>query len=409
MFYHASIASVANLIAMTSTIITMPVLAKSLGIELFGKYIFILAISAFLVLIVDYGFNISSTKEISIARGDIKLRSKIFFETFFCKMILLTVSFVIIFLLTIFVDEFSILQYEVLLGFLYVTGFSMSPIWYYYGVEKITQISLITMISRLTAIPLVIIFVQDAGDFQLSLMIYASTGVMIGFLSILYLHNKKELVWILVKPVDIVLRLKFSFNLFVALFMVGLYTSINSLLIGLVSTPSEVSKYAVVEKIVKTIEGILATIALTIFPKISLMQSLDKKKSINVIYDIARVLVGLSIIIATALFFYGQSAITLLFGDEFSNIDLQIQIMAMVMVLGIFSIVFGNLGLINLAKRKYFTRVLVVSGVIHVPMVLFLSFKYGSLGAVIATTLSALFVASGMWFYWYQKVAKFVN
>jgi O-antigen/teichoic acid export membrane protein len=409
MIYNASIASIAQLISMISSVVIMPLLTRSLGIDVFGQYIYVIAISAFFVLIIDYGFNISSTKEVSIVRDDIKLRSNIFFETLYCKVILLIISFIVVCFLIIFVESFSILKYEILVGFLYIVGFSMSPIWYYYGVERIGSISLIMMISRLIAIPLVFFFVSDESDLQAALIIYAATGILIGSLSLLYLYSKRELIWISIKLHNVILRLKSGFNLFSALLMVGLYTSVNGLLIGLVSTSSEVAKYAVIEKVVKTIEGFIATIALTIFPKISLMKSLDKDKAITMIHSAAKILVGMSIVIAISLMIYGQDVIVLLFGRQFLNIEPQVQLMSIIMIMGVFSIVIGNLGLVNLDKKKYFTRVLIISGAIHVPMILLLSSMYGSLGAVIATTLTSFYVAAGMWFYWYTKIIKYKN
>ena len=45
--------------------ITIPFLTRALGLEVFGKYVFILALINFLDIVVSYGFRVSATDQIA--------------------------------------------------------------------------------------------------------------------------------------------------------------------------------------------------------------------------------------------------------------------------------------------------------------------------------------------------------
>ena len=51
-------------------LITLPYLILILGVELYGKLIFVQTVIIYLMLITDYSFNLSATQDISINRND---------------------------------------------------------------------------------------------------------------------------------------------------------------------------------------------------------------------------------------------------------------------------------------------------------------------------------------------------
>ena len=74
-FFSLSILNVANYVF---PIILIPYLTRVLGVEKYGTYIYAYSIINYLTLFVQYGFEYSATKKVSLIRDDHFLLEKIY-------------------------------------------------------------------------------------------------------------------------------------------------------------------------------------------------------------------------------------------------------------------------------------------------------------------------------------------
>ena len=133
-----------NFVALTSLqginlilpFITLPYLTRVLGVSNYGVVVMVVSIMNLLFVICDYGFNLSSTKEISLHRNDKSKINDIFNSVFSIKFFLLGLSFLIIVILTNSVSVIELNKGAYLMGFGIVIGQSLTPIWLFQGMEK---------------------------------------------------------------------------------------------------------------------------------------------------------------------------------------------------------------------------------------------------------------------------------
>ena len=118
-------------------LITFPYLIRVLGIEKFGLIMFAQATMYYFEILIDFGFNLSATREVALNSKKPNKLNEIISAVFSIKFILLLfaslILVVIINLFDKFLDE-SLLYYY---SFLKVMALAFFPIWFYNIIRRL--------------------------------------------------------------------------------------------------------------------------------------------------------------------------------------------------------------------------------------------------------------------------------
>ena len=90
-FFHLGAYQLANLLY---PILISPYLISKVGIDNFGLLVSAQALMTFLIIICDYGFNMTATKDISLSSNNMKSVEVIFNSVMCVKFLLLFVCFI---------------------------------------------------------------------------------------------------------------------------------------------------------------------------------------------------------------------------------------------------------------------------------------------------------------------------
>ncbi len=265
-FLSLSILQIANYIL---PLITVPYLIRVLGFEYFGLITLAVVVIEYFILITNYGFELTATREISIHQKDINKISEIFSSVMVIKFLLLIFSF---FILTFIVFTFEKFHKDWILYYLtfgIVVGNILFPSWFFQGIENMKYITVLNFISKLSFVLLIFLFVRNADDYYLVPLLNSLGYIFAGLLSLAIITKKFKVKFIL--PEFKVIKQYFldGWHIFLSRIYVNLYTNTNVLILGILTNNVQVGYFSVVQKIVLAVGKMLEPVNQVLFPYLS--------------------------------------------------------------------------------------------------------------------------------------------
>lgn len=358
-------------------LLVLPYLIKTLSVEAFGIYSFAFAFSQFILLLVDFGFNISATKKIAENNKDTILIRNIFWIIITIKFFLSIVSFFITVVLILSISKIRFYSDAILWSFLMVLGTVFFPLWWFQGLNKMRQMSVINAVSKLMSYPLIFIFVKKSNDYNNAIILQSLSFILASVFSLFYIwkthpfyfekyefRNKK----------DYINEIKDSFGIFLSNSSISLYTNSLTIFLGFFSTNYNVGLFGAMERIVRVVcFGVMAPINQASFPIIVQMKKVNFSGAKR-LFRIIVLAVFVIMVLAYLFFYFSENWILGKFLKGYSGIDTMLSVFMLMIFPIALGGVLGNLGLLGLGEereKKIFSKIYIWVGLLSLPISLF--------------------------------------
>ena len=250
-------------------LITLPYLIRVLGTETYGLVVFAQAVISYFVILVNFGFNISATKEVSIHRDNKEKLSEIVSSVLIIKGTLFFLSLLVLSAVLYFLPQakgYEILFYLTMYMCLYEWLF---PVWYFQGIEKMKYITLINLISRGIFLALVFIVVKEQSDYLLVPLVNGIGALIAGGVALWVVFGKEKMRY-KGQPLKETLKyLKEGWIIFLGRFFVTVKDKTSIIVIGGVLTMQDVAYFDFATKINSVFMMPINMINQVIYPKVS--------------------------------------------------------------------------------------------------------------------------------------------
>ncbi|MDB4417787.1 oligosaccharide flippase family protein [Akkermansiaceae bacterium] len=364
--------------------LALPFLFINLGPEHYGLVAFAYSVSLFLTILVDFGYDLYSTREISINRDNKIKREKIFSVTMIAKLFLLFLAFLLLVGLTLTVEKFKINSHIHYMMFLIVVGNYLSPTWYFQGIEKMKYVTVIHSLSKLLSFLPMFIFIRSSEDIIYAPLFYGIGYLSSGILSLWIAVHKFKVKFTLPSRYEIKDSLLNSSNFFLSRATVSFYTTCNIIVIGLTYGDVLTGFYSIAEKIYQAFASLMNPLTLALYPYMA------KTRNVILFKKILGGSVAISFVLVGFIYTYSEEIIDIIFDSRnaYSINVLKILIIGGLAIVP--SYLLGYPFLAAMGYTRYTNNTVIIVGLNHLFWLVILYFS----GNITLYSISILIVVS---------------
>lgn len=384
-------------------LMTVPYLVRVLGPDKFGLIAFSQAFIQYFVLITDYGFNFSATKAISINRDNKKKVAEIFSAVMTIKVILVSLSFVILSMLIVSIDKLRDEWLVYLFTFGAVVGNMLFPIWLFQGLEKMRQMAILNIVSQIIFTLSVFVFIKFESDYVYIPFISSCGSITSGLLSLWITFNKFGVRLKYPSYFDINRELNEGWHIFLTSITASVYNNSNTFILGIFTNNAIVGYYSAGEKVICAAKGILGPISQTLYPHFSKLAFKSRDSALTQINTAVKV-VGLPFfLVSLGLLVYAPKITEVVLGGNFIESKVVVQILSFLPFVIALSNLFTVQGLYAFGFQSVVSKFVMSISLIHIFSVSILTYFFSFAGTSTALLFSEILIMV-LSFYYYRKL-----
>ena len=371
-------------------LITMPYLARVIGVEGFGKIAFALAIMVWIQTIADWGFNLTATRDVAQNRDNPQKVSEIFSNVLWARCLLMFLSLAALLLLIAVVPRFREQWDVILVTFLIIPGHILFPDWFFQAVEKMRYITIINVATKLIFTLAVFVFIKTPDDYIIQPVLSAAGFALSGIIALYIIVGRWGVQLLPPSLKDILTTIKESTNVFINNLAPNLYNSLSIVLLGIFSGGVANGIYDGANKFINIICNILNALTRAFFPFLS-----RRKEHFSLF---VKLVICVAIVTSMVTWFIAPWLVATLLSAEFAESVIVIRILSVSLIFYVLSSAYGSCYMIVNKREKVLRQLTVICSIIGLLMAIPLVYYYSYIGVALTVTISRVLLGiSSMW------------
>lgn len=375
-------------------LLVIPYVTRITGPEKYGIISFAHSVVMYFILIINYGFDYTATREISASRNDSDKVSRIFSTVLTTKLLLFIFSAVIFTVFSLLCPIDSELRLVFFLTFLMCAGQLFLSSWLYQGYEILTTLSVFMFIARFFPVVMMFFFIKKEADYIWYPLLISAGQIFAGVSTHIYALKKLRIQFKFTGIGPVIHELRKGFPVFFSTLIISLYTTLNTVLLGIFGNVYSVGIFAAAAKIIGISQNLLfMPFTQSFYPNTALEFSKSVKEGYERAIKGMKYFTPLMGAAGLIMFLFADFIISFLFGSEFSGASDILRITAFIPLIVSFSNIFGVQILLNLRQDKLFLFMTLSAALISLPANILVIPAYGAAGVASVWLLTELYVA----------------
>ena len=375
-------------------LVSVPYLARTLHPSGWGTVAFVLSLGEILALTIEFGFNLSATREMSQSRDSPTACGAIMSGVMGAQALLVCVCTALTLMLYQHIPLLSSNPRLVAAGLLYAVAQGCTPLWFFQGLEKMALAAGLEIASKSLGLVGLFVFVHSLEDGwkvvtlqATAAFISTATGIMLALRHLSYTPPTKLLIFG---------ALRKGWPLFLFRSAESFYGVGNCFVLGLFAGPPVVGYFAVAEKISKATFGLLNPIREAMYPRLSYLVASSEHQAARLARWGIGIMTASGLVLTAILSVFAPAFIRLLAGPTFIRAVPVLRVMAWLPLVLSITYSVGLQWLLPLGRDATVNRIIMCGGIANLSLAFFLAPRAGELGMAWSVLAAELLVSCSM-------------
>ncbi len=365
----------------------LPYLIRVIGPEKFGLIAFAQAFVQYFMILTDYGFSLSATRQISLCGENKKKTCEIFSSVMTVKFLLAALSFLIFLAVIHFVPRFRADHLVYLYTFPSVIGNTLFPTWFFQGKEKMAYITRINIVGGIFYTGGIFLLIREPGDYLYAPLLTSMFFLITGILGLYVAFKKFRLEFIFQTYGDIQRELKSGWNIFVSIIAINAYTTTRIFAVGLLTNNILTGYYSVAERIANFIQSFpLDSLSQAVYPRLNKIFKRNKGRAERLMRKAQQSATLGFLITLPILFLTAPQVVGILCGRSYPEVILALRAL-LVSVFFVGANAFRVQFLLVCGRADIYSKLHVAAACAGLPLIFILIRYFSYLGAAFSTII----------------------
>jgi len=390
-------------------LLTIPYLVRVLGIEKFGLVTFAQVLASFFIVLTDYGFSLSATRDISVNRENRQRLNEVINTVFTTKIFLCVFSFFLFAVIIYLVPKFSEYKSLYFFSFALVAGQTFLPVWFFQGMEKMKAITYLNFISKIIFTLSIYLIIKVPSDFIYINLISGLGNFISSLLSVIFIVKTMKFNLKFSSLGNIKIQLEEGWQFFITNATIHFSLSSNLLILGLFTTSVAVGYYSVAEKVFLMVRAFASLVYQVVYPRVC---KLAQGTLIEVKFFLRKILIGVIagfLPICITLFFLADTIIYLIAGEKIYGAAMVLKILSFAPLFGALNIP-ASQSLLAFYHNKAYAAITSAAAIVNVILNIVLAQYWQERGTAIAALITEIFITVSLYIHieiYYKELSLF--
>jgi O-antigen/teichoic acid export membrane protein len=370
-------------------LVTLPYLTRIIHAKGLGEYSFAYSAAFYFYLFIRLGLQNYGNRTIAYVKDDLNVLRKVFSELYTFQVIMCLVLSLLYLLYCMTLSPNKVLAY---IFMLHVLAGGVDVTWALYGLEEFRITAIRDIATKAIVAILIFLMVKDSEDVWKYALIYCLGFFVSQAVSLPVLLRRVKYVKPEIK--GMVSHIKPNLLLFLPTVAVSLYKTMDKIMLGSMSSETELGYYHSSEKIIMVPLALITALGTVMLPRMSNMISneVDDNKVSNLFNKSIIFAMFLSTSLCMGIMTVSKEFVLLYFGEGFEKCGQIFLIILPSCIFLAFANVIRTQNLIPRKKDSFFIISLFSGAAVNLTLNFLLIPRYASIGAAIGTLVAEITV-----------------
>lgn len=339
-------------------LVTLPYLTRVLSVNAYGVNVYVNTTMSYVSIIIEFGFMLSATKDIVAAKNNKEEMGRIVGDVTFAKLLLALISFVLVIGMILQIDLLRSYYLFTLLAFLATSLNVFLPDYLFRGLEEMEVLTYRFLLCKTVSTILIFFVIKSDADILMIPVLNILSSV-IAVVTTLYCVYKRG-IHIKISGINCaVVKLKEGFIYFISNFATTVFGALNTLLVGIFFTASDVAFWGISMQVIGVAQGLYSPIINSVYP------NMLASKNIKLIQKILTIFMPLILICTLIGYVYADWIFMIIGGQKYVPASELFRWMLPIMIFSFPAMLLGWPSLGSIGKIKETTVTTIIAAIVQ--------------------------------------------